>query len=58
MHYHLNYGICVWGNAAAHEIDKLLLAQKSSYNYINADYLAPSSLLFAKLGIIKCTGYL
>ena len=34
VHSHLNYGICVWGNAAAYEISKLHLAQKSNYNYI------------------------
>ena len=54
VHSHLNYGICVWGHAAAQEIDKLFLAQKKVVRIIsNADYIAPSNPLFAKLGILK-----
>ena len=30
VHSHLNYGICVWGNAAAHELDNIFLAQQKS----------------------------
>ena len=54
VHSHLNYGICVWGNAAAHELDKIFLAQKKVIRIIsNADYSAHTSPLFAKLGILK-----
>ena len=54
MHSHLNYGICVWGNATANEIDKLYLAQKKVVRIIsNADYLAQSNPLFRNLGILK-----
>ena len=54
VHSHLNYGICVWGNAASYEISKLHLAQKKVVRIIsNADYLTPSSPLFAKLGILN-----
>ena len=54
VHSHLNYGICVWGNAAEYEISKIFLAQKKAVRIIsNAEYLAPTDPLFAKLGILK-----
>ena len=54
VHSHLNYGICVWGNAAKHELDKIFLAQKKVVRIIsNADYHAHTAPLFAKLGILR-----
>ena len=54
VHSHLNYGICVWGNATKHELSKIFLAQKKVVRIIsNADYLANTAPLFAKLGILK-----
>lgn len=54
IHSHLNYGICVWGNADSHEINKVFLAQKKAVRILsNADYLAPTDPLFSNLGLLK-----
>ena len=54
FHSHLNYGICVWGNAPAQELNHIFLAQKKVLRIItNSDYLANTDPLFKKTGILK-----
>ena len=54
FHSHLNYGICVWGNASEQELHHIYLSQKKVIRILtNSDYLANTASLFAKTGILK-----
>ena len=54
FHSHLNYGICVWGNASEQELHHIYLSQKKVIRILtNSDYLANTAPLFAKTGILK-----
>ena len=54
FHSHLNYGICVWGNAPEQELKHIFLSQKKVIRIItNSDYLANTDPLFKKTGILK-----
>ena len=54
FHSHLNYGICVWGNAPEQELNHIFLSQKKVLRIItNSDYLAHTDPLFEKTGILK-----
>ena len=54
FHSHLNYGICVWGNAPEQELHHIYLSQKKVIRILtNSDYLANTDPLFKKTGILK-----
>ena len=54
FHSHLNYGLCVWGNASQQELHHIFLAQKKIIRIItNSDFLANTDPLFEKTGILK-----
>ena len=54
FHWHLNYGLCVWGNASQQELHHIFLAQKKIIRIItNSDFLANTDPLFEKTGILK-----
>ncbi len=54
MHSHLNYGLCVWGNAIEEYLNKIRLTQKKIIRILNnADYDAHTDPLFANLKVLK-----
>ena len=54
FHSHLNYGICVWGNASEKLLQPIFMLQKKVIRMIsNADYQDNTGPLFVKLSILK-----
>ena len=54
VHSYLNYGACVWGNAAEIHLNKVRILQKKIIRIIaNAEYCDHSSPLFKELKILK-----